>query len=406
MPARKRLTLLYHFFHPDDVISARLFSEIATWAAEEGWDVAAYPSSRLCHDPKQTLASREIWGKVKIHRQYRPAWSQSSAKGRIFNALFMLFAWKKVALFAPRGNPDVMVVGTDPTLGVLATLPWRIFRPRAKIIHWCHDVYPEAAIADGLVSENGILTKLLKWLLGKAYRRCDSVVDLGICMRELLGKYKHRRPEHTFTPWSLVEPETPTEVDQEFRSKLFGTAKIGMLYSGNLGRAHQFEIFLDLARELRDNDVGFCFAGRGPRVAELEAAIDKDDSNITMAGFIEESMLERRLSSADVHLVSLQENWTGTVVPSKFFGALATGRLVIFAGDENCCLAKWIRDYEIGWVLSPDSLAKVAEEIRQLASEPERIAVMRQRCFDVYQSEFSRQRQRQNWMALFRSFEK
>jgi hypothetical protein len=37
--------------------------------------------------------------------------------------------------------------------------------------------------------------------------------------------------------------------------------------------------------------------------------------------------LAARLSAADVHNISLREDWTATVIPSKFFGALAIGSL-------------------------------------------------------------------------------
>ena len=38
---------------------------------------------------------------------------------------------------------------------------------------------------------------------------------------------------------------------------------------------------------------------------------------------VSETELEKRLSACDFHLVSLRPEWTGTVIPSKFFGALS-----------------------------------------------------------------------------------
>ena len=68
------------------------------------------------------------------------------------------------------------------------------------------------------------------------------------------------------------------------------------------------------------------------------AQITDEDTNITIAGFASEDELAARLSAADFHLISLREGWEGIVVPSKFFGALAMGRPVIYMGPSDSCL--------------------------------------------------------------------
>src|SRR5690606_21896311 len=70
----------------------------------------------------------------------------------------------------------------------------------------------------------------------------------------------------TLVPWSLVEPCEPAKPDPFVREPLFGSRALGLLYSGNFGRAHCFDALLALARQLRGEDIGFCFAGRGMRL--------------------------------------------------------------------------------------------------------------------------------------------
>lgn len=395
-----RLILLYHYFHPDDVISARLYSDLAQSMSQQGWDVTAMPSIRSCHNDAPPLPKVETWYKVFIHRVYRPNFKQASNKGRILNMLFMLWAWTWRALVTPRSRNEVVIIGTDPTLGVLVSIPWRILRPRSTIIHWCHDVYPEAPIAEGMLSNRSPLTILIRWFLRRAYRRCDVIADLGICMRELLASYGSKAKTITITPWSLVEPNTITVADPDTRRDMFGEAKLGLLYSGNLGRAHQFEDFVALARQLQQDSIHVCFAGRGPRLAELEKLVQPTDSNISFQGFAPEDVLEKRLGACDFHLVSLRPEWTGTVVPSKFFGALASGRGVIFSGSEDSAIAKWIRQYELGWVLTKDNVADVAAQLRMIADRPDQLAEMRERCFRVYREVFSRERQMEKFVEV------
>lgn len=432
--ARKRLILLYHFFHPDDVISARLFTDLGEAANKNGWEVIAMPAVRSCHRETK-LAKTECWHEIEIRRVWRPDWQQSSNKGRLGNTLFMLLGWTLRAIFTrSSGYQETVIVGTDPPLGVLAVIPWRIFRPRTRIIHWCHDLYPHAAIADGVVKPSGIFIKILNVILRFAYARCDYIVDLGRCMRLELGiasgislsqkknlEDENELPEKldgatggsqktkflTLTPWSLVEPEKVPVADHALRKELFGDAQLGLLYSGNLGRAHIYEPFVNLAQRLKSQSVAFCFAGRGPLLKKLTATLQEssefssDMAPIRLADFADEEVLQKRLAAADVHLVSLHPTWTGAVVPSKFFGALAVGRPVLFAGSQKCAIANWIRKFNVGWVIDETSnLDSIAAQMQHLVLNPSELAILKQRCFDIYHREFSKSKQLLNWRQV------
>lgn len=398
MTLRPHAIVLYHYFHPDDVVSARHLSDLAEGLAARGWDVTAMPCHRSCRDKSKSYPWQEKWNSVHIRRVWRPNWKQSSNKGRILNAGWMLAAWTWKALNAPRRANEVVVIGTDPILSPLAALPWRFFRTRCEVAHWCFDLYPEAAIADGLLRERSLPVRALRWALGLAYRRCGLLADLGSCMGMLLAKYGSKGRATTLVPWALVEPATIVDPDPLSRLSLFGEGtKLGLLYSGNFGRAHCGSEFLALARQLRDTGVRFCFAGRGNRADELKAAITPDDKNVTIAGFAPESELEKRLTACDLHLVSLRPEWTGTVVPSKFFGALAAGRGVLFAGSPKSAIAAWIAEHRVGYVVTPETVPRVAEQLAKLATDPAEVIAMRERCHSVYQAHFSKESQLNRW---------
>ena len=60
MPA-PRITVLYHFMHPDDVVSARVLSDLAEGLAARGFDVEARPSNRAWDDRAGAFPLRERW---------------------------------------------------------------------------------------------------------------------------------------------------------------------------------------------------------------------------------------------------------------------------------------------------------------------------------------------------------
>ena len=375
--------------HPDDVVSARVLSDLAEGLAARGLEVEARPSNRAWDDREGSFPLHERWHEVAYRRVFRPAFAQASGSGRLLNAAWMIAAWSSLAL--ERHPPDVLVVGTDPVLAVLVAAVVRRLRPSVKIAHWCFDVYPEAPIAEGMLAEDGAPARLLKRLLGPAYRACDLVADIGPCMRELLDAYGHGARRVTLTPWALVEPTEVVRPDPETRRALFGEARLGLLYAGTFGRAHAHEDILALARALRGDDVGVAFGVRGNRVGALEAAVRPEDTNVRFAGFAPEAELERRLGAADVHLASLRQDWTGIVVPSKFFGSLSIGRPVIFSGSRRSSIARWIEEHGVGWVLDQGSLAAVAADMRRLAGARGELEAMQARCQQVYRERFSRE---------------
>ncbi len=397
--AKPAALVLCHYLYPDDVISATMLTELATGLAERGWEVTASSGNRGCRDESLAYPLESEWQGVRFRRIWRPAWRQASGRGRILNALWILAGWCLLA-FDRRIRADVVIVGTDPILSPLIALVWRMVRPHTRMVHWCFDLFPEAAIADGILNPGSRFVRLITRLLESAYRRCSLLVDIGPCMRDLMAGYGSKAETATIPPWALEEPRQPAAVDPEERKALFGDARIGLLYSGNFGKAHDWKGLPELADALEERGGKLAFSVRGNCVSDLKAALAARP--VTFAEFASPEQLSRRLGAADIHIVSLRENWTGTVIPSKFFGSLAVGRPVLFIGSPDSGVAHWIRQHQVGWVLTPESLPGILADFEVLAASPRTREELFRRCFTVYQQEFSRERALGEWNQRLR----
>jgi hypothetical protein len=284
----------------------------------------------------------------------------------------------------------VLIVGSEPLFSVLTALPWRLLRPRTRIVHWCFDLYPEAAIADGLVSSRNPIVRVLRAVLRAAYRRCDLVGSLGVCMTRLLETYVPTGRIRVYTPWALEEPDVPLSTDLAERQLIFGNAALALMYSGNFGRAHAYEEILALARELKGTNTVVSFSIRGNCAGAVYAAVHPEDSNLNFVDFAPQDRLEQRLGAPDVHLVSLKEAYLGTVVPSKFQGALAAGRPVLFAGPPDSAVARWIDEFGLGWNLTLDNARPIAASLGAWQADPAARKAMNEHCFEAYHRHFSK----------------
>ncbi|HSZ83457.1 MAG TPA: glycosyltransferase [Polyangia bacterium] len=401
--ARPRLLVFYHFFHPDQVVSARIFSDFAEEQARRGWDVTAVTCNRAHGDDAARFPAEELWNGVRIVRVFRPAWSQKKPLPRLGNSGWLLSAW---FLRSTRLGPfDAIVIGSDPTFAASLAIPLRAARPRTPILHWCLDVFPDAGEAEW-TGATRLLARPARALMSAAYRRCDVVVDLGPCMRERLERYGGSPRRETLTPWALVEPAVPAEPDPALRRQLFGDAKIGLLYAGSMSRPHDFDSLLALARACRaraGDEIAMCFACTGTNLPLLEAAVRPDDTNIRFAPFADERVLERRLEAADFHVGSVRAEYTGVVVPSKFFAALAVGRPFIFAGRADAAVARWIRQYGVGLAFELDAAEDAAARLVALKDDAAAIGAGRANALATYHRHFSKRLVNDRWSTLLDS---
>ena len=78
------------------------------------------------------------------------------------------------------------------------------------------------------------------------------------------------------------------------------------------------------------------------------------------------------------------------MVPSKFFGALAAGRPVLFVGSPISSVARWILKHRVGWVLDRQNQSEIVNQLCILAEDPEQLQELFQHCHKIYQQFFSR----------------
>ena len=142
----KHILLIYHFFHPDTVISARLFSDLAEELVCAGHSVTVFTGNRLIRT-NAVLAEEENWNGVEIRRFSRPNFSQGSNVGRLFNSGVLQLKWL-CGFFRRRREFDAVLVGTDPQFAYLMFPLLRLMNRRIRLIHWAFDLYPEAILVN------------------------------------------------------------------------------------------------------------------------------------------------------------------------------------------------------------------------------------------------------------------
>jgi colanic acid biosynthesis glycosyl transferase WcaI len=323
-----RILFLNQYFPPDPAPTGILFRELADSLEAEGHVV-------------DFVAARE---------RYREGQART---GRMKRELMALGSMLLDGLQRPKA--DLVISGSSPPCVLVAATLIAAFH-RAKSVNWAMDLYPEIAVTLGEVRE-GFLSRCLRSLMGWAYRRTDRVVvldeDMAECLRGYGVKAACIRPWvfHSVLPQLAIANEAP---DSEWT----------WIYSGNLGRAHEWETLLE-AQALLENQgsqARLVFQGGGPaRPAAQARAEELGLKHCLWTGYVEEEDLPQSLLRGSVLAVTQLPAVKGMLWPSKLALLLSLPRAILWVGPENGATARMLKRLPSAGVFAPGQVREIAD---------------------------------------------
>jgi len=395
-----RVVFVNRYFFPDHSATSQMLSDLAFALAARGHEIHVV-ASRLCYDdPAADLPKEETVQGVEVHR----AWSSRFGRGHLAGRLldYLSFYPAVFAKLLPLLRPgDVAVAKTDPPLlSVPVCLAARL--RGAKTVNWLQDLFPEAAAALGIRAAQGLPGRLLAGLRDWTLGRAAMNVTPGRRMAEDLRR-RGGWPVTAIANWADGEAVRPLAAEANPLRAEWGLAgRFVAAYSGNLGRAHEFDTLLAAAEILRgESGVVFLFIGGGHGYGRArEEARRRGLDNVLFKPYQPRERLGLSLTLADVHLISLLPGLEGQVVPSKFYGALAAGRPVAFVGAKDGELAGEIARHACGAAFEPGDAAGLADFLRLLRREPAARGQMGRNARAAFANEFEQAHAVAQWRAL------
>jgi glycosyltransferase involved in cell wall biosynthesis len=113
------------------------------------------------------------------------------------------------------------------------------------------------------------------------------------------------------------------------------------------------------------------FCAHGARLEEVrQFAGAHPEVGVEFLDPVPAGLLDAHLASADVHLASLAESWSGCMVPSKLQGIFAVGRPVLFVGGAESSIGQWVTESGGGWVARADDVAGIRAALEE-ARDPD-----------------------------------
>ncbi len=179
------------YYKPDTAATGQLLADVAEEMACQGDEVYVICSRRCYSGTDNVLPRRETINGVHIQRVGASGFGRASGAGRLldwfsFYVLAMLRAFQLPKM-------DVCVcLTTPPFISLIGLLLYKV-RGTQNIV-WMMDVYPEIAVAYGVMREKSLVVRLFRSINSMLYRKAAAIIALG-------GTMKHR----------LIEAGAPPE---------------------------------------------------------------------------------------------------------------------------------------------------------------------------------------------------
>lgn len=387
-----KIIFLNRFFYPDHSATSQMLSDLAFDLSKVGREVHVITSRLRYDEPTATLPSGQAIQGVQVHRVWTSRFGRSHLLGRAVDYLtfYTSAIWR---LWRVTCSGDTVVAKTDPPLASLIAAPVARLRG-ARLINWLQDLFPEVAMALSVKGAKGPVGGLLRQLRNASLRRAEINAVLGERMADMLRRQGVRDSQiHILPNWADGEVIYPVPAAENSLRADWGLGNRFVVgYSGNMGRAHEFDTVMAAADLLRDHtDIVFLFIGGGSQRDKVaQAAEVRRLANVIFQPYQPRERLGQSLSAADVHLVSLQPALEGLIVPSKFYGIAAAGRATLFIGDHEGEIARCLRQADCGLTVAPGDGTTLAREILALANDRERCAVMGRNARVLLEQRFER----------------
>lgn len=364
-----RIVFVNRYGPPDESATAALLHELGGALAAAGHDVHIVCSGldhrggRAGPPPDTNYRVRQVWS---------TGFGRQNLFGRLLDSLSFLAAaaWRLWRTLRPG---DIAVLKSDPPLLGVCLGPLAR-RRSARVLHWQQDLFPEAAVAAGVLDPRGAIARALMRLRDRELARAEAVAVPGEDLaRRLLARGILPARMHVLPNWadgaSLgAVPHAANRLRDDWG--LQGECVIG--YCGNLGRAHEFETLIGAAEVLRDErGLRFLIVGDGAQQERVHREIARRRlDNVSLRPFQPRVRLSELLSACDVHLVTQAPAFAGCVVPSKFYAIAAVSRPVIFVGPVDGEVARVLAEEGCGATVAPGDVASLCGCLRLWAGDP------------------------------------
>lgn len=329
---------------------------------------------------------------IRLHGPEHHGKLTQGVLGKSLRGVHFLLASLVWCMRRGRRSDGVLIVSNPPFIGLLG--PLLRLTCGLPYVFIFQDLFPHSAIISGMLPAAGPLTQIWQLLMSQVCSRSSQTVVLSQAMEERLRRdWGRKLPLTVIHNWAVERGLRIDRKQSQFAAEHGYCDRFSVQYSGNFGRLHDLLTLLEAARLLQQETIQFVFIGGGAKQSQIETYRKNFGlMNVLQLPYQPRQRLPESLAACDMSAIGLVPGAEDTVAPSKFYGILASGRPVLLIARKSCDLAQLVLRADCGLVVEPGESFELAERLRELSQQPNRVKSMGERSLALYENEFGLER--------------
>jgi colanic acid biosynthesis glycosyl transferase WcaI len=375
-----KITFICGVFPPEPAPSGVMATQLGKRLADDGHDVTIItgfpnrPAGILYPDYRMKL-----WSKIRTAEGYTVIRCASwfiGKKRRVLRRILenISFGISSACAVWLTGRPDVLIIESWPFFATQIPASLATFWA-TPFLYYVKDVYPESAEVAGILSADGILSRLLRIWDRHLCRRSYRVVVISNSMRDLLVAGRNLPLDRfvVIPDWLDTASFPVWRGNNAWRiSNGIDPSSCLALFAGTLGHISGADVLVKVAQLLRQENAVIVCVGDG--VLKQSMTIEADRlclENIRFLPFQPGERVPEIQGAADVALLTMRPNASDASVPSKLISYFAAAKAVICAANPNSAVAHAVSEANAGVVVPPGDPRAIADAVLRLARCPD-----------------------------------
>ena len=382
----KKILILSQFYMPDKSGTGKIIGEIFS-SLSKRFNITVVSGRQSYKNNNILLPKKENILGVDIYRCVDKIMNMESAFGRIYSWTNFFFS-SCLLIFSKRlfSCKDILIATSNPPMLPLLLL---LFGNKRRKIYILHDLYPDIAVALGVLKINNIFARLMKISNRIIFKYCDDIVVLGDDVASYLRhNYSVDRNKIKIIPNFFKDVGF---VQRQVKDK------IRIIYAGNIGRFHHFDELLKCIDKLEKFEL--YIIGDGNQRERL-INLYSNNKRIKFFHMLNDIDYETIMKTADLFYISLEQGLTGLAVPSKFYSYLSFGRGIICVSDNNTQIRRHVENYACGFGVNVGDYDTLFQKLYNIIDDEKIINCWSHNARRLYEERFSKVKVLKEWEAL------
>ncbi|MDC1010454.1 glycosyltransferase family 4 protein [Flavobacteriaceae bacterium] len=374
---KKRILIHSLVFSPDGVSTAYLYNDIALELQKNGYAVTVLTTTPHYNLIKNNLANQPLTKRFLglfytsnfngILVYHIPLKKFKSSILRIISfiywhsfSLFLSFFIKKI---------DFILTPSPPlTAGLISVLIAKI--KNAKCIYNVQEIYPDLLIKHGSLN-NRLIIKILKIIESRVYDWSNAITTIDYRFyNKIKTRVKDQNKLHVipnFVDANFYNIESSVLLPKKFTKK---EGNINMLYAGNIGLAQEWDLILNLAKEIENDPIIIWIVGEGVKKSYLESYIRKNKlNNINLLPYQDRKFMPSINLFADFHFIAMNKNMENEGFPSKIYSIMSSGRPMVVVSSKGTPIVSFLEKTNTALIVPDHSLIGFKNAVLKLSSD-------------------------------------